>query len=191
MEREQPVTGTTRRQVAGMASVALGGFAAAYLSMTKAVAAPPTAGQTVRDRLVGSWQMIDWKILKGETSLPPPLGPADQCGGLLIYSPEGTVSAFLSAKSRPRFKDASLDGGTAEEKLHAFDTVIAYTGRYDVDESTATVQHHVLYASLPNFVGQTLPRVCIFERDTLKLDTPPMKFGGESLASYILWRRMA
>ena len=156
-----------------------------------AVSADPEGVRTVRDRLVGSWEMIDWKLLKGGTSLPPPLGPADQCAGLLIYSPEGTMSAFLSARCRPPFEDTSLDGGTVEEKLRAFDTVIAYAGRYEVDEPTATVRHHVLHASLPNFVGQVLPRVCIFERDTLKLDTPKMRFGGESLASYILWQRLA
>ena len=189
MSDRQAKPATSRRSLIRLATAAAGGAAMASLAAHAADTAPKAAGPGVRDRILGSWRMIDWKILKGEKSLPPPLGPADQCGGLLIYSPDGMMSAFLSAKSRPRFKDNSLDGGTPEEKLRAFESVIAYTGSFAVDEATATVTHDVKYATLPNFVSQKLPRICVFDGDTLKLDTPPMQFGGESLASYILWQR--
>ncbi|SEB55621.1 hypothetical protein SAMN04490356_0543 [Streptomyces melanosporofaciens] len=45
-------------------------------------------------------------------------------------------------------------------------------------------------ATFPDFVGTDLTRTCIFEdENTLKLDTPPMKMGGEWLGSYIRWQR--
>jgi len=144
----------------------------------------------IRQQLIGSWKMIDWKVFRGDVTLDPPLGPVDKCGGLLIYSADGSMSATLSAKDRPLFTDGSLDGGTPEEKAHAYESIICYSGGFDVDEDTQVVTHHVRYATFPNFVGRDLERVCIFEGDTLKLDTPPMLFGGENLASYILWQRV-
>jgi hypothetical protein len=144
----------------------------------------------IRQRLIGSWTMIDWKVFRGDTTLDPPLGPVDNCGGLLIYTEDGSMSATLSIKDRPVFTVDSLDGGTPEEKAHAYETIICYSGGFDVDEDTDVVTHHVRYSTFPNFVGRDLDRVCVFDGDTLKLDTPPMLIGGENLASYILWQRV-
>ena len=144
----------------------------------------------VRRQLVGGWRMIDWKVFRGDATLDPPLGPVSTCGGLLIYSADGAMSATLSVEDRPGFADDSLDGGTPREKARAYETIICYSGDYDVDEDSHVVTHHVRYATFPNFVGRDLDRVCVFDGDTLKLDTPPMKIGGEELASYILWQRV-
>ncbi|GAA2094415.1 hypothetical protein GCM10009801_62410 [Streptomyces albiaxialis] len=146
--------------------------------------------EPLRTRLVGSWRLADWKVFSDAGPTDPPLGPAERCTGLLIYTPEGTMSAHLTLKDRARFTDASLDGGSPQEKAAAYSSLIAYAGTWDLDEATDTVVHHVRIATFPNFVGTGLKRVCVFEdADTLKLDTPPMDMGGEARASYVLWRR--
>lgn len=174
---------------------ALGIAATGFVS---ACAGPPAVSEkgagaqkkTVRSQLLGSWRMIDWKVFRGKQVLDPPLGPVSECAGLLMYTPEGTMSANLTHKDRKPFADGSLDGGTKEERARAFASIISYTGTFDVDEGTGTVTHHVEIATFPNFVGKKLQRKCIFtDPGTLKLDTPPMNIGGEELASYILWRR--
>jgi hypothetical protein len=144
----------------------------------------------IRPRLLGTWELIDWKVFRGATVLDPHLGPADNCGGLLIYTADGSMSVTLSVEDRPLFTDGSLDGGTPEEKAHAYETITCYSGRFDFDEDTRVVTHHVRYATFPNFVGRDLNRTCVFDGDTLKLDTPPMLHGGENLASHILWQRV-
>ncbi|MFD3427342.1 lipocalin-like domain-containing protein [Nocardia fluminea] len=144
---------------------------------------------TVRQQLVGTWKMIDWRIFRGDELLDPPLGPVGACGGLLFYTDGGSMSATLSALDRAPFVEDSLDGGTAPEKSRAYESIIHYCGTFDVDETTNTVIHHVQFSTFPNFVGRELRRTCVFEADTLKLDTPPMNFGGQPLASYILWQR--
>ncbi|WP_454743935.1 lipocalin-like domain-containing protein [Cupriavidus necator] len=144
----------------------------------------------VRDKLIGAWRMIDWRIDQAGVSVDPPLGPVGECGGLLIYTEAGVMSAMLSKKKRMRFSGNSLDGGTVEEKKIAYETIISYAGTYEVDEASSAVVHHVEYATFPNFVGQDLRRLCIFDGNTLKLDTPPMEFGGKSMASFILWERI-
>lgn len=137
--------------------------------------------------------MIDWQLTdagKMDNFLPP-LGYSADCGGLLIYSEDGMMSAMLSRRDRPEFQDASLDGGTTEERAAAFASIVSYAGKFEVDEATATVSHIVEYATLPHFVGQRMNRICIFEGNRLKLDTPAMVIGGVSRTSYIEWERVA
>lgn len=145
----------------------------------------------VRDALIGAWRMVDWQLIDGDRhdNFLPPLGYSADCGGILLYTAEGLMSAMLSRKQRAAFKDLSLDGGTAEEKVGAFDSFVSYAGTYEVDEASAQVTHIVELASLPSFVGQRMNRICIFNGDRLKLDTPSMIIGGVSRASYIEWQR--
>ena len=146
-----------------------------------------------RNALIGSWRMNDWKVIcdDGSDDYPPPRGPAGECGGILIYSEAGLMSATLSRLSRPNFVDASLGGGTAEERAAALQSIVCYAGRFEVDEATAEVFHLVDYASHPNLVGQRMRRVCIFNGDRLKLDTPAMMIGSKSRSSFIEWQRVA
>ncbi|MFJ6892979.1 lipocalin-like domain-containing protein [Streptomyces hokutonensis] len=147
--------------------------------------------ERLRSQLVGSWTLADWKVFTGDGDVDPPLGPAGDCSGLLIYTPEGTMSAHLTRTDRPRFADPSLDGGGQEEKADAYGSIISYAGTWEADETARTVTHHVTIATFPNFVDADLTRVCVFEDDdTLKLDTPPMAMGGEARPSHILWRRL-
>ncbi|MGW7544180.1 lipocalin-like domain-containing protein [Streptomyces sp. NPDC054770] len=147
--------------------------------------------ERLRSQLVGSWTLADWKVFTHDGPVDPPLGPAERCSGLLIYTPEGTMSAHLTLTDRPRFADASLDGGSLREKADAYGSIICYAGTWEVDEAARTVAHHVTIATFPNLVGSDLTRLCVFEDgDTLKLDTPPMVMGGEARPSHILWRRL-
>jgi len=79
------------------------------------------------------------------------------------------MSATLSVKDRPAFTDGSLDGGTPEEKAHAYETITCYSGGFDVDEDTHVVTQPRPLRHLPQLVGRDLERNCIFEGDTLKL----------------------
>ncbi|WP_336335154.1 lipocalin-like domain-containing protein [Pseudomonas putida] len=144
---------------------------------------------TLRERLMGTWEMEDFKIVEGDMLVDPPLGATETLGGYLIYSADGHMVAFLSQKDIPRFADESLDGGTSEERARAHQGIITYVGTFDVDEVKSTVTHHVKYASVPNMMGRDLTRICVWQGERLKLDTPPMVFGGKMKSSYILWRR--
>ena len=147
----------------------------------------------IRDRLIGCWRMVDWKVIlddRLEDHLPP-LGLARDCGGILIYAAGGMMSAMLSRKHRPTFVDGSLDGGTAEERAAALQSIVSYAGTFEVDEDKGTVTHIVSFATNPNLVGQRMLRICIFSGDRLKLDTPSMMMGGKSRASYIEWERVS
>ena len=146
----------------------------------------------LRELLLGGWRLVGWGLTDGDTEdkFLPPLGYVEDCGGLLIYSPSGVMSANLSRNGRPHFQDSSLDGGTTEERAQAFASMVAYSGEFDTDDATSVVTHIVKYATAPHLVGQRMPRICIFEGNRLKLDTPSMIIGGVSRVSYIEWERI-
>src|ERR1700722_11913386 len=99
----------------------------------------------LRDRLLRGWRLVDWGLTDGdeEGKFLPPLGFVEDCSGLLIYSPSGAMSAMLSRKDRPVFKDGSLDGGTVQERADAFATIVSYAGRFEIDEQAWEVTHVV------------------------------------------------
>ena len=146
----------------------------------------------LRERLLGGWRLVDWGLTDGaeEDKFLPPLGFVEDCSGLLIYSPSGAMSAMLSRKDRPVFEDRSLDGGTVQERADAFATIVSYAGMFEIDEQASEVTHVVECATVPHLVGQRMRRICIFEGNRLKLDTPSMIIGGVSRVSYIAWEKI-
>ena len=145
----------------------------------------------LEQRLLGSWILVDCKVVQGDTLKDLPIGPADQCGGFLIYSPDGIVSAMISRLDRPLFRDGSVHGGSSEEKLRAYESIISYVAAFEVDEAASTVTHHIRYATFPNWVNSKQVRKCTLDGNKLMLDAPPMLLdGGEEQASYLVWRRV-
>jgi hypothetical protein len=149
-----------------------------------------------RERLLGSWELIDGKLLTDDTASDFEFSPQRGGGGLLIYSPDGYMSATLSKRERSPFSTDQLDGGTNEEKIRAYSTYIAYTGSFEVDEAEMSVTHRVKFASFPNFVGRSLIRYMVFSGpegrpgEQLRMNTPPMNFGGKNIDSYLVWRKL-
>jgi hypothetical protein len=87
-------------------------------------------------RFVGVWQLNDWRMLRGTDIFDPPLGPASECEGVLIYTPDRYMSVTISLRNRPNFITESFGGGTDAEKRQAYDTFFSYCGRCEVDESS-------------------------------------------------------
>ena len=149
-----------------------------------------------RERLIGAWELIDGKLLTEGKTTDYEFAPQSGGGGVLIYSANGYMSATLSKRDRPAFATDQLDGGTEEEKVRAYSTFIAYTASFEVNETEMSVTHFVKYASFPNFVGRALTRYLVFSGpegqsgEELRLNTPPMNFGGRNVDSYLTWRKL-
>lgn len=145
---------------------------------------------TIQDRLIGAWRLAEWKVSRGGAQQDPPWGPAGVCDGLLIYSPDGHVSATLSTRGRPKFASESIDGATDAEKCRAYDTFLSYSGKFEIDEENSTVHHHVELSSFPNFIGQDLVRIYEFDGSDLVLRIPEVKFKDMVVGGYIRWTRL-
>jgi hypothetical protein len=91
--------------------------------------------------------------------------------GLIIYTPDGYMSAQLSKPDRPKFASGDWCAGTADDYVAEATSYIAYSGRFDVDDEQQTLTHSMFVSLFPNWTGQTQPRQVKLEGNELHLGT--------------------
>ena len=92
-----------------------------------------------RKRLVGSWQLQRWFITYEDGAVTEPLGPG--AVGLLVYTPDGWMSAAMMAAGRSRLSRNNPRAAPVKEKATAFDTFFGYCCRWRIVGHV--VEHHV------------------------------------------------
>src|SRR4051812_43380549 len=102
------------------------------------------------DVLVGTWRLlrVEAQSSDGQTTHPFGRNPV----GSLVYTKEGHVSVMLMSGERACFATGALGAGTQAEKAAAFDSFLAYSGRYEL--AGDRVVHWPEVSLLPNWVGQ-------------------------------------
>ncbi|MGV9861046.1 lipocalin-like domain-containing protein [Rhodococcus koreensis] len=147
-----------------------------------------TDRKPIRERIVGTWELVEYSMTSAGRAVRYPLGR--DARGLIIYTPEGFMSAQLMIPGRPEFRSSNVHGGNPAELSVAAHGYLAYSGPFHVDEESQTV-HHVMTVSLfPNWVGDDRQRIVRFESDdAMTLSTPPLNVSGTSWWPSVIWRR--
>ncbi len=145
--------------------------------------------EKLRDRLIGAWKLVSYQEIPVDGSPPfEPLGPTPQ--GLIIYTPDGYMSAQLATPDRPHFASGDWFDGTPEEYRAEASTYIAYSGPFHVDEDAGTLTHSMFVSLFPDWTGQTQPRQVHLEGDELRLGTAsPIRSSGKVVNSELVWHR--
>jgi hypothetical protein len=105
----------------------------------------------IADALIGVWALRTYSEITEGLPHHYPFGNDPE--GLLIYTPDGFVSAVLMARDRPNLDGNGFRDGTADQYASAGKSSIGYTGKYEVDEARCIVTHRPLVAFVPNMVG--------------------------------------
>jgi hypothetical protein len=87
--------------------------------------------------------------------------------GRTQYNDDGTMWVLLTPLDRHCINNDLA--ATVDEYRQLLQGVIAYYGRYSVDETTRTVTHCIEAALNPEWVGKTLLRSFVFSGDSLAL----------------------
>lgn len=138
--------------------------------------------KSFREALIGAWKLQDYYI---EDKVDPekrfyPLGK--DVTGFILYTPDGYVSAQMMAAGRPPYASGRLHTGTMEEMAQAAKGYMAYSGQYEVDESTSTCYHHMQVSMNPTWEGQTQKRFVTMENDTITITN-------ENNKAVLVWKR--
>jgi len=155
-------------------SVAVGG---AIVNRRKAagligLAAGLQAQSKTRDRFLGVWKLnsCERKLPNGKTDYPYGEKPV----GRITYDKAGRMSAQLMRPGRRSTVPPGLSliaaNASAEEIRESVSGFIAYFGKFDVDEASTTVIHHVESCLIPSWVGTDLRRKYRFEGNRLMLN---------------------
>lgn len=84
-----------------------------------------------------------------------------------MYFANGSMSAVLMKRDRPKFASGDMANGTPEEIKAAFEGFDAYCGTFTLDEAESVVTHHVEACRFPNWEGTDQVRHFTLEGDSL------------------------
>ncbi len=144
---------------------------------------------SLREQLVGAWVLTSCVERDIETGVEDhPLG--ERPLGLILYTPDGYVSAQLQRREQLPFADGDPLRATAEEYAAAGSSYIAYSGRFFVDEDKRSLSHEMAVSLFPNWFGQRQVRLAEVNGKTLRLSTDgPQRFNGALRMATLTWRR--
>lgn len=131
--------------------------------------------------LIGGWRLESWSLVY-EDGRPDeyPLGRDAQ--GLILYTPDGCVSATLARRRRK-----PLASVADAEKARAYDDCFAYAGTYEVRGDA--VFHTIEVATNPALAGITSTRNILLDGRRLTLSGPD--FSPDAPRWHrIIWRRL-
>jgi len=158
----------------------------AVLAMAEFIAFSAGAFGHTNNKLVGTWKLVSASSTTptGERS-ETPYGPSPM--GFLTYTEDGRVTCLISYGGR---KLLSVGGGTLkrqEEQAEAFNTFLAYAGRYTLNGDKVT--HSIEISSIQNYVDRDLVRSIKFHGDRIILVTPPTAVNGKIQTVELIWQR--
>jgi hypothetical protein len=105
--------------------------------------------------LVGTWRLISFVTSDQQGGVRQYWD--DRASGVIVYTPEGLVSAQLYDARRPRLGTV-WDRASASAAHAAFSGMASYYGRYSVDAAQRTVTHTIEGAMSPDWIGTKLVR---------------------------------
>ena len=141
------------------------------------------------DQLLGRWtlQHYEWRYEDGAVRLPFGETPYGQ----LMYLPDGFMSVQITRPHRLAFASGDWLRGTPDEIRAAYESYLAYCGKYSVDVAAGTVTHHISACTIPNWTGIDMIRYFTLEDNRLTLNSPPLLLGGGVRRGLLIWERDA
>lgn len=127
-----------------------------------------------------SWENID---RDGKTTFPFGEHPV----GYLLYQADGLMSVTMMRDFRPHFESPDILRGSNAEKSSAYETFLAYAGRYTIGDGI--VMHHIEVCSFPNWVSTEQEREMVFAGDHLILSGSAMELDGSEQIARLRWIR--
>ena len=159
----------------------------AILAMAEFIAFAAGVFGSTDDKLLGTWKLVSASSTtsSGERSETPyGSGPA----GFLTYTDDGRVSSLISYGGRKPLSIGAGPQALLEEQAAAFNTFLAYAGRYALNGDK--IIHSVEVSSIQNYVGKELVRGIKFPGDQIILVTPPTLVNGKIQTIELIWRRV-
>ena len=105
---------------------------------------------------------------------------------MLIYTADGRMSVMIGYSGRQLLSRDRVSA-PVEERARAFASFFGYSGGYSF--SCDRVVHHVVVASVPNWVNTDMLRTVRLDGNRLTLGTPPRQLGGIASTFELTWER--
>jgi hypothetical protein len=138
----------------------------------------------LRRQIVGTWKLLSVVYEDQATKARAPVY-GDRPKGIQIATPQGRWLALMTAENR-------AVPTTDAERAQALTTMVAYTGRYRIEDGK--VMTRVEAAWNEAWVGTEQVRAARLDGERLYLTSPPMphpNIGGKVVRVIVVWQRDA
>lgn len=143
--------------------------------------------KSINSKLVGTWRLVSWIHRDTEGNEIDYFGK--HAVGILMYDAYGNMNAQLMRANRSSFVSNDINGGTPEETKEAFDSYIAYFGKYE-EVRPGEIVHKVEGSLFPNWFENNQLRFATLSENHLMLSTPPVPVNGVEIVFHIIWERV-
>jgi hypothetical protein len=140
-----------------------------------------------RDRLIGTWRLVNWLWIGDDGKQAEPMGPGTQ--GLITYTADGFMFASLMGANRKPFAGTNPFGGSPAETHAAMSTGLSYCARWRLDGERLV--HTIEQSMFPNWVGTEMLRTCRFVGEHAEIATAPVVIDGASGFFKLVLKRAA
>jgi hypothetical protein len=118
--------------------------------------------------LLGTWRLVEYNNWDVTGVLTQPYGARPR--GYFVYDATGHVTIQI-ARMPPMPAPPGNRALTMAEKAQAYDSFMAYFGRYSVDAARGTVTHHVEGSLRPDYTDTDQPRPFRVSGDSLIVES--------------------
>lgn len=139
------------------------------------------------EKIVGTWKLKSI-FFRNENDQPINLY-GENPNGILMYDNYGYMNAQIGFSNREHMSSDKLTGGTDKEKLKAFDTFMAYYGKY-YEKEPGVIIHQVEGCLIPNWVGEDEIRYCKIDKNLLYISTPETLINNFKTKIEVIWERV-
>lgn len=133
-----------------------------------------TSVEQFRQSIIGAWELTSYRCEPVEADDVTIYPMTQDAEGIIMYTPDGYMSAQLMIPGVPKFADGDLSGGTIEELSAAGKSYLAYSGPYTVSEDASgrpVLKHTMEVSSFPNWLNNTQVRTTDMKGNKLTLST--------------------
>lgn len=150
---------------------------------------------SLRSQIVGAWELSSYyaHAHDDESDKVYPMG--ENCQGIIMYTPDGYMSAQLLTPGQPSFA-SDRSGGSEADWATVGRSFVGYTGHFFLDETgdeqgRPILMHHMRTSNLPYLLGDTQRRMVRITEESdgryLNLGTEEPKDGRVVV---VRWRRL-
>src|ERR1700682_281801 len=131
--------------------------AAATLALAVSVgAAAAQPAQSLRDRIVGTWNFVVAEVTAPDGKKSFPFGETPK--GILIFTADGRFAQIHVASDVPKIASNNRLTATPEEYAGIMRRSLSVFGTWTVDEAKKTVTYNIVSSSFPNWEGEAQTR---------------------------------
>ena len=121
---------------------------------TSAAAAQPA--KTMKEQLVGTWNLVIAEITAANGTKTLPFGPSPK--GQIVFTADGHFSQVHVSSGLPKIAGNNRLNGTDADNRAIVQGTLSFFGTYTVDEEKKTVTFNIAASTYPNAEGTSQTR---------------------------------